>query len=148
MYKESVEEKIKKLPIEILQRMAEVKFYRLCQRFYMVDGDINKVFYFIEALSILGTINIESIKIIVQKILYNANFAPGREETILLMVLEGVPTAKIATQMHCSKRDIAYLTNQQKTNPRRIYPKLNETEIKHVLTFMGIFEGVQNLGFK
>lgn len=146
--KKTEEQKVSLLPQEILERMAEVKFYRICELFFKAQGDLTAIFNFIECTAVLGNFNIEALKLIAQKVLYSNNIEPTKSEIILLMVLEGISTREIAKKLHCSKRDISNLTNQQQENPRNIKPRLQPTEIKEILKFMGVFEKIQNIKFK
>ena len=147
-HKKTTEQKVKLLPKEILERMAEVKFYRICETFFKTQGDLTAIFNFIECVSVLGNINIEALKIIAQKLLYSSNIEPTKKEIILLMVLEGIPTREIAKQLRCSKRDISKLTNNQGDNPINIHPKCEPSEMKEILKFIGVFEKIQNIKFR
>lgn len=146
-YKKSQITLLDLLPLEILERMAEIKFFRICEKFFKVQGDLTAIFNFIECLSVLGTINIEALKLIAQKMMYNSYIGPTKYEVILLMALEGLSTNEIANVVHCSKRDISFVLND-KENTLKIAPKCEPSELKEILRFMGVFETLQNLKYK
>lgn len=146
-YKKSQTTLLELLPLNILERIAEIKFYRICEKFYKIQGELSAVFNFIECLGILGTFNIEALKLIAQKMMYNSNMEPSKYELILLMALEGMPSAQIAETAHCSKRDITYVINNAESK-LKIARKTSETEIKEILRFMGVFETLQNIKYK
>lgn len=147
-YKKSQIKLLDLLPLEILERIAEIKFFRICEKFFKVQGDLSAIFNFIECLSVLGTINIESLKLIAQKMMFNAYMEPTKYELILLMALEGLSTNEIASVMHCSKRDISFVLNDYEENSLKITPKCEPSELKEILRFMGVFETLQNLKYK
>lgn len=146
-YKKSQTKLLDLLPLEILERITEIKFFRICEKFFKVQGDLSAVFNFIECLSILGTFNIEKIKLVAQKMMYNSNMEPTKYELILLMALEGLSANQISDLVHCSKRDITYVINNAATS-LKIAPKCEESEIREILRFMGAFETLQNIKYK
>ena len=146
-YKKSQTKLLDLLPLEILERIAEIKFFRICEKFFKVQGDLTAIFNFIECLSVLGTINIESLKLIAQKMMFNAYMEPTKYELILLMALEGLSTNEIANVIHCSKRDISFVLNDAE-NSLKIKPKCEPSELKEILRFMGVFETLQNLKYR
>lgn len=146
-YKKSQTKLLDLLPLEILERITEIKFFRICEKFFKVQGDLSAVFNFIECLSVLGTFNIEKIKLVAQKMMYNSNMEPTKYELILLMALEGLSANQISDLVHCSKRDITYVINNAATS-LKIAPKTEESEIREILRFMGAFETLQNIRYK
>lgn len=146
-YKKSQTKLLDLLPLEILERITEIKFFRICEKFFKVQGDLSAVFNFIECLSVLGTFNIEKIKLVAQKMMYNSNMEPTKYELILLMALEGLSANQISDLIHCSKRDITYVINNAATS-LKIAPKTEESEIREILRFMGAFETLQNIRYK
>lgn len=146
-YKKSQTKLLDLLPIEILERIAEIKFFRICEKFYKIQGDLTAIFNFIECLSVLGTINIEALKLIAQKMMYSNYMEPTKYELILLMALEGLSTNDIANIVHCSKRDITYVLNNAEEK-LKIKPRCEPSELKEILRFMGVFETLQNLKYK
>lgn len=147
-YKKSQIKLLDLLPLEILERIAEIKFFRICEKFFKVQGDLTAVFNFIECLSVLGTVNIEALKLIAQKMMFNAHMEPTKHEIILLMALEGLSTNQIAEVVHCSKRDISFVLNDCEENSLKIRSKCEPSELKEILRFMGVFETLQNLKYK
>ena len=125
-YKKSQTKLLDLLPLEILERIAEIKFFRICEKFFKIQGDLTAIFNFIECISVLGTINIESLK---------------------LIALEGLSTNEIANVIRCSKRDISFVLNDAE-NTLKIKPKCEPSELKEILRFMGVFETLQNLKYK
>ena len=147
-YKKSQIKLLELLPLEILERMSEIKFFRICEKFFKVQGDLTAIFNFIECVSVLGTINIEALKLIAQKMMFSSNMEPTKNELILLMGLEGLSTTEIAGILHCSKRDISAVMNQDETSLLKIKPKCEPSELKEILRFMGVFETLQNLKYR
>ena len=147
-YKKSQTKLLDLLPLEILERMTEIKFFRICEKFFRVQGDLTAIFNFIECVSVLGTFNIEALKLIAQKMMFNSYMEPSKKELILLMALEGFTTNQIAEIIHCSKRDISAVINQDESELIKIQPKCEPSELKEILRFMGVFETLQNLKYK
>jgi predicted DNA-binding protein YlxM (UPF0122 family) len=147
-YKNSQKKLLELLPLEILERMTEIKFFRICEKFFKVQGDLTAVFNFIECVSVLGTINIEALKLIAQKMMFNTYMEPTKKELILMMGLEGFSMNEIADILHCSKRDISAVFSQNEEQLQKLYPKCEPSELKEILRFMGVFETLQNLKYK
>lgn len=130
-------------------RWLEVQLYYFIHNVTSKHNSMTDLFTLIEGLAPYGEFPAELMKATLQEVITTHYVAPTREEAILLMYRNGVPTQQIKDKWKLSGKALYKILNTDKADPRVFYPRLTKEQNKNIEKLFDaihtIYKGVETL---
>lgn len=129
-------------------RWLEVSFYYFCQDILKTNNDLMDVMELVEALAPLGKYEAEPVKRIVQEVMIMYHLLPTREEFALLLYHNGIQIRQIKQYTKMGINKLYKMIEDDKTDPRVFFPRLDGSKLALIKKFMDTIERVRKAGLR
>lgn len=133
----------------VKNRWLEVQLYYFINHITSKHNSITDLFALVEGLAPYSEFPAELMKMTLQEIITTHYVAPTREEAILLMYHNGIPTQQIKARWRLSGKSLYKIINDDKENPRAFYPRLTKEQTNIIEKFFNaihtIYKGVETI---
>lgn len=127
-------------------RWLEIRFYYLCYGIYELKHDFMSMIQYIDAISIMGSINLQRIRIIAADMLKEIAYQPTKEELAILSYRYSLPYRTIHKYTGMARSTYNNLIEDDSVNPRFFFPRSSENDLVTIKEFMDIVDQIKEAG--
>ena len=127
-------------------RWLEITFYYFSLDIVNINNNLLDLMDLIDALAPIGKYEAEPLKQTAQEVLITYTIHPTREELALLCHSAKVPITRIKQYLKIGNQKLYNLIEEDKTDPRLFFPRLNATQLLLIKKFMDTITTIRKAG--